>query len=405
MQLNELEERFPHHRLRIHLPDGDARCLGESGPILDWHIRKRHTLKRILRKSGRWLGDSYVAQEWDIAPEHLPLLVRRLSSRPGRAPRPDWPRRLRERLPARRPREALLAWLADSPLVSRHCLGASLCHRCAHFPEPGISLEQAQRHAWQRVLEKLALQAGQHVFIADAGWGALALYLAERADVRVTATCHSGAQLQQARAAARRRGLDARIDFRLGGPQAFRNGYDRLVLGGLRGPCSREPVSRLLHACSMLKTDGIALLTIVGVDKGALAGNQWLRRRMQCGRNTARLSRLAADAESGELHIRSVVNQGAHYRQTFGHWRRRLQYHREAVSRAFGEHRTRSWEFELASLEAAFADGEMIAWEVLLGSGTTAGQAVAGKGESLDHAAGLATFTDNLSTGPRVIRN
>ena len=94
MQQNELERRFPHHRLRIHLPDGDERQVGRGGPVLDWHIHRRRGLRRLLNGSTHRLGESYVAGDWSAAPEQLPLLIGRLlSPRPRRVPR-GWLRRL-----------------------------------------------------------------------------------------------------------------------------------------------------------------------------------------------------------------------------------------------------------------------------------------------------------------------
>ena len=370
MQQNELERRFPHHRLRIHLPNGDERQVGRGGPVLDWHIHRHRALRRLLNGSTRRLGESYVAGDWSTAPEQLPLLIGRLlSPRPRRVPH-GWLRRLGEQLFPRPRSERILSWQDDSLQLSRHCLGEALYTHCALFTEAGMSLEQAQRLARRQVLEQLMLQPGQHLLVVDAGWGALPLYLAREADVRITATCRSRAQLQHNRAAARRQGLDGRLDFRCGRPQPCLNGYDRLLLGDLRDAIGQRGFRhRLVYLSTLLRPGGLALLTTTGIDEAFLAGNRWLRRRLHGDGHGMRLSRLAAAAESAGLTILGTRNLAPHYRQSLAHWRRRLHYHRDAVIRSQGEKRVRGWEFELASLEAALADGGMHVWEMLVANG------------------------------------
>src|SRR6185503_16874918 len=80
-------------------------------------------------------------------------------------------------------------------------------------PEPGLSLEAAQRAKMDHVCRKLRLRPGQRVFEAGCGWGGFAVHMAREYGVRVTAFNISREQIRFATERARREGLQERVRF------------------------------------------------------------------------------------------------------------------------------------------------------------------------------------------------
>ena len=74
-----------------------------------------------------------------------------------------------------------------------------MVYTCAYFPTPDVSLEEAQEAKLDLVCRKLWLKPGETVVEAGCGWGALALYMAERYGVKVRAFNISHEQIAVAR--------------------------------------------------------------------------------------------------------------------------------------------------------------------------------------------------------------
>ena len=76
-------------------------------------------------------------------------------------------------------------------------LDEQMLYTCAYFPNPEVTLEQAQVAKMDRVCRKLWLRPGDRVVDAGCGWGAMALHMAR---------CYgaTGAGVQHLRRAGRR---------------------------------------------------------------------------------------------------------------------------------------------------------------------------------------------------------
>src|SRR5690606_19365326 len=61
----------------------------------------------------------------------------------------------------------------------------SLTYSCGYFRDPADTLETAQRNKLRHIAAKLALRPGQRILDIGSGWGGMAIYLAEAAEVEV----------------------------------------------------------------------------------------------------------------------------------------------------------------------------------------------------------------------------
>lgn len=356
-------------RFSVYLPDGQTFQLGQDGPAIDWHVHSERTLRRILRHPQRELGCSYVRGQCDIDTRELPALLLALETGAARRRLPAAMRGLRERLRAI-PCTRVTApprWEDTSLWLSCICLGEELFQGCAHYSEPGTSLEQAQRTRGRVLATRLQLEPGQHLLDVSAGWGALPLYLAERTGVRVTGLVATREQLQHAHNEAQRRGLDAIVHFRLGGFRQCQGRFDRILgsdpLTGEYQPAPRIVLERL---AGLLADDGLLWLQIVG-HRDNDPGGHW-----QPGpRLTAqpRLSELHRALEHAHLHSLLQEDLSAYRLQDLRARAQRYRNKRAAISQRFGERHTRYWEFQIASEIAAVETRRLLQYELILGKG------------------------------------
>jgi cyclopropane-fatty-acyl-phospholipid synthase len=84
-------------------------------------------------------------------------------------------------------------------------LDADKQYSCAYYTDPANSLEQAQADKKAHIAAKLALEPGMRVLDIGCGWGGMALYLHEVADVDVLGVTLSEHQLKIRASALKRR--------------------------------------------------------------------------------------------------------------------------------------------------------------------------------------------------------
>ncbi len=372
MGLNTIEERVENIRLQIHQPNGVIHRIGHSGPIIDWHLHSLRALRAILKHPELNLGRSYVRGEWDVDTRRLPDLLRALISKRVRARwlhnRPCL-RQLRARLRQTRGVDAPPHWQDISPWLSRACLGEELLQGYALFSEPGMSPEQARRTHCRRLIARLQLDSGQHLLDLNAGWGAVPLFLAKTADVRVTAFVQTHEQLQFAKNETRRCGLDGQVHFRLASFHQCRGQFDRILATELleRHPEPTYPVlfKRLEE---LLQEDGFVCLQVAGRSKGTAISNRWYENQLPSDHSLPLLSDMASALESTHLRTLLLEEQTGHWLQDLGDQAQRFYQRRASISQRFGEQRTRHWEFQLASQATAIRWGQLRRYELVLGN-------------------------------------
>ena len=180
--------RIQYGRLSIHL-DGEYYVLGHSDELhASIHIHRPLRLAlKCLTKGDLGFGEAYIAGDWssDHPADLLTLLLRNweqfgntLDSRKLLRKPANWFHQLR-RNSIRNSRKNIAHHYDMGNDFYREWLDSTMTYSSALYTTPDLTLEQAQRAKYQRILDELQVQAGQTVLEIGCGWGGFAEMAAE----------------------------------------------------------------------------------------------------------------------------------------------------------------------------------------------------------------------------------
>lgn len=234
-------------------------------------------------------------------------------------------------------------------------LDKDMQYSCAYFRSPDDTLETAQENKKCHLAAKLRLQPKQKILDIGSGWGGLALYLAQHADVEVTGLTLSEEQFKVATARAEQMGLSDRVRFYLRDYREEQDQYDRIVSVGMFEhvgvPHYRQFFAQIQH---LLKDNGIAVLHAIGHSTSPESKETWINKYIFPGGYCPSLSEVIKPIEHSKLFITDIELLRFHYAKTLQHWHSRFQAHRQQAQALYDERFCRMWEYYLLASEMAF---------------------------------------------------
>jgi cyclopropane-fatty-acyl-phospholipid synthase len=350
--------------LRFALAGGQVVYLPEATAVATVVFRDVRTLLHVLSDPDSRFGDAYAQGDVEVEGDLVLALeaVYRAAERRARRPSP-W--RVKHAPEASR-QNARRHYDVGNDFY-RLWLDEQMVYTCAYFPTPESSLEQAQVAKMELVCRKLGLAAGEHVVEAGSGWGALALHMARRHGVRVTAYNVSHEQIEYARQRAAREGLADRVDFVEDDYRRIAGRFDAFASVGMLehvGPLDYPEVAALLDRC-LEPRRGRGLLHFIGRDHPQPL-NAWIRRWIFPGAYPPTVGEaLRGVVEPARLAVLDVENLRPHYALTLRHWRERFEAALPAIAARFGRPFARAWRLYLAGSEAAFRTASLELFQVV----------------------------------------
>ncbi|MGD8340507.1 MAG: cyclopropane-fatty-acyl-phospholipid synthase family protein, partial [Gammaproteobacteria bacterium] len=238
-------------------------------------------------------------------------------------------------------------------------------YTCAYYPEPEMTIEQAEAAKMHHVARKLQLKPGERVVEAGGGWGGLALFLAKHYGVKVRSFNISKEQVKHARDWAERESLTQLVEFV---EDDFRNidgTYDAFVSVGMLehvGPGNYEGMGKLMSRA--LTAEGRGLVHTIGRDRpGRL--NEWIDKRIFPGAHPPTLREMMDLFETSRLSVLDVENIRLHYAETLKAWLERYEENVDTVRQMFDEAFVRAWRLYLAGSIIAFEHGTLQLFQVV----------------------------------------
>jgi cyclopropane-fatty-acyl-phospholipid synthase len=362
--------------IAIVLWSGEAITLDPS-PSLRMCVNSRAALFRLIRNPELHFGDLYSAGHLEVEGDLVAFLESAYRGVSLQLRRSRFAR-LRARL-TNRPRTNSLEDARDN-IHHHYDLGndfyrlwlddAAMQYTCAYFPDPAMTLEQAQLAKLDHVARKLRLKPGERVVEAGCGWGGLARHFARHFGVTVRAYNISRQQVEFARARAQAEGLAGKVEYVLDDYRNIEGEYDVFVSIGMLehvGPDNYRGLGDVINRC--LAEDGRGLIHSIGRNQPGKM-NAWVEKRIFPGAYPPTLGEMKEIFEPHELSVLDVENLRLHYAVTLDHWLKRFQNQETAVERMFDKFFVRAWRLYLAGSKAAFTTGSLQLFQVLFARGS-----------------------------------
>jgi len=371
-----LEKNIKKGVLHLYLPDGSHHVFGSGTPVAEWHFESLDALKRISRDPEYHLGETYMQGGWHCGDSDLRVLLQVLMTNVSQR-QPGFLEQLYQgalRLFHRgnrilRSYQNVAHHYDLDEWLFRHFLDDNMFYSCAYFEHPNQSLEDAQQAKCELLKKKLLLRPGQRVLDIGSGWGGLAFYLAEHADVEVIGLTLSKEQLRVAQQQAEERGLSQQVRFYLEDYRQHQGEYDRAVSVGMFEHVGRYHFSEFFQNVErFLKPHGVSVIHTIGCTDRSIATNSWIEEHIFPGGFIPSLSEMTQAVERESLFYTDVEILRLHYADTLAHWWWRFQSNREVIADRMGEPFCRMWEFYLATCEGAFRWWDLVVYHLQLAS-------------------------------------
>ena len=240
-------------------------------------------------------------------------------------------------------------------------------YTCAYYTSPDDTLEQAQLNKLAHIAAKLDLKDGMRIAELGCGWGGLSIYLAQIADIHITAVNLSVEQLAYARQKARELGLEDRIDFLEMDYRQLEGRFDRVVSIGMLEHVGRGFYDVFFAKLkSLLNPDGWALIHSIGRYTPPGTTSAFLRKYIFPGGTIPALSDVMTSTEKNRLWVNDVEVWRLHYYYTLLHWLERFMANWDKAAAIYDERFCRMWEFYLAACAVGFTGGSNQVFHVIV---------------------------------------
>ena len=360
-------------------PDGVSETFGGAnpGPEVTIRITDPALDHKLMFNPELRFAEAYMDGGLEVAPEDLRDLLRLFKLNQGRFNRVPF------QAVVRRAARVAKRVIRNNPLRSRRNVAAhydigndlyrlfldsDMQYSCAYYPEGGETLEQAQLAKKRHIAAKLVLKPGQRVLDIGCGWGGMALYLAQVADVEVVGVTLAEEQLKVARERAEAAGLSNRVRFELQDYRKVTGHFDRIVSVGMMEHVGKANLGTYFATVrDRLAPDGVALIHSIMRAKASGVSSPFARKYIFPGGHIPALSDALTAVEQSRLWLQDCEIWRKHYGYTIEEWAKRFAANRDAAKEMYDERFCRMWELYLAGVEASFLTGRMAVMHLQLG--------------------------------------
>lgn len=252
-------------------------------------------------------------------------------------------------------------------------LDDSMTYSAALFAgDHGRSLEAAQAVKYQRILERLDVQPGDHVLEIGCGWGGFAEHAASTRDCRVTGITVSQAQLDYARKRIAARGLQHLVELKLHDYRDLEGQFDHVVSIEMFEAVGERYWPQYFQTLrERLAPGGRALVQTITIAESKFeryrSGTDFIQQYIFPGGMLPSVSRFAEVAAAAGLLVGERLLFGADYAETLNRWHRSFMRASQAVEAlGFDARFMRLWRFYLSYCEAGFRAGSTDVMQVEL---------------------------------------
>lgn len=368
--------------LSLTLPNGKTvNCEGkEAGVNADMEVHHWDVIDRLISCGDIGLGEDYVEGNWSTS--NLLALMRfaatniaafdKVWQTNGWLGGSYWFKHQQSPNTIKRSRKNVQKHYDLGNDFYRLWLDESMTYSSALFDgNANVSLFDAQRAKYQRILTQLAPAPGSHILELGCGWGGF-MEAAATQGYRVTGVTLSSEQAEFARARLTSAGLVANTKVLLQDYRGLPGSYDYLVSIGMFehvGEAYWTTYMRDVH--DYLRPGGKAMIQTITIREdrfdGYRDGSDFLREHIFPGGMLPSRNRFETVAVSSGLAVNDIFEFGGDYAITLEKWLANFDSQIQAIQAlGYDERFVRKWRFYLASCAGMFRAGAINVMQVKL---------------------------------------
>jgi len=263
--------------------------------------------------------------------------------------------------PARRPPQNVVREGLRSNKAYQLLLGESLQGCLGHYKNQNETPEQAQQNALRSYAARLKLEDGMRIVEMGCGWGGLALYLSQVADVEIVAITHSREQQKLAQARADALGVGNRVQFKVMDYRKIKGRFDRVVATEMLAQVGVKQYDTFCRVVfKLLKPEGFGLICGGAMRLPLHSEAPVLQQHMRVGSKGSALSQFLSATERQHLWVCDIESLRYDCTPTIVSWQQNFIKNRGTVAGILDERFCRLWEMWLARSELAISQGSHV---------------------------------------------
>ena len=381
-QLRLIERLFVHllkdlrgGSLRIEMPSGAIVVVGDQTiPFVTLSIVDTRFFRQVISGGSVGFGEAYVDGLWTTSNlSELLLLLAKNQSDSGRLHRgfsvvAQWCNRfyhLAKRNTLAQSRENIQAHYDLSNDFYAQFLDPTMTYSSALFQSPSDTLEQAQLHKIDRMLDLAGVQAGDSILEIGSGWGALAIRAAQRG-CRVKTITLSDEQYALAKKRFQDAGVADQIDICLQDYRTLVGQFDAVLSCEMIEAVGKEYLPSYFKTIqSILKPGAKAVIQAITISDDRYEqycrSCDWIQKHIFPGGHLPSVAAIRGHvADAGSMRVVEVSRFGRDYAETLRRWANRYNANpREIRALGFDATFSRKWNYYLSYCESGF-DADLI---------------------------------------------
>ncbi len=371
--------------LKVTYPDGTTRSYGNGrdAPEVAVTLLDESLLRRIVLSPDLGAGEGYMDGTLTIENDDiygfLTLAVINISAngQPWFRKPLDLGRHMMRRLhqfnPGRRARANVAHHYDLSGELYDLFLDSDRQYSCGYFPNPDMTLEEAQEAKKAHIAKKLLIEPGMRVLDIGCGWGGMGLALARDFGAEVMGVTLSREQHAMANERAEKAGLADKARFELMDYRDVTGKFDRVVsIGMFEHVGVPHYHAYFSHLRDCLTEDGVALVHTIGRAYPPGFTNPWINKYIFPGGYVPALSETMKAVEKNHLFACDIEVWRHHYARTLHIWYERFMANIDKIRALYDDRFCRMWRYYLVASEVTFLHSWQVVFQLQLSPKQTA---------------------------------
>ena len=254
-------------------------------------------------------------------------------------------------------------------------LDKTMTYSCGFFENKNDSLYQAQINKIDKILDKVNLEAGDHLLEIGSGWGALAKRAVDRTGCKVTTITLSERQYTYVKKLIKEEKLEDNINIELMDFRKMEGAYDKIVSVEMIEAIGFDLFNPYFAKIeSLMKPGGrAAIQAITYPDENYdiyRKGCDFIQKFIFPGSLLPSVAAMKNSVRLTEMEVEDLERIGPHYATTLSLWNKNFNENIEDIKElGFDQYFINLWNYYFSYCEAGFANGTIDDVQLVLKGG------------------------------------